>query len=68
MFISSKVKVYCRRADGKKYIIPEGFIGEIPEDVANSYAVRLAIDGGDIVTPETHAESEEQKPRKTRKK
>ena len=69
MFISSKVRFLVHRADGSKYVIPEGFVGEIPDDVGRSAIVQLAIRGGEIVTPQSHKDADVEKPkRKTAKK
>ena len=72
MFISSKQKFLIRRANGESYVIPNGFLGDIPEDVARSMTVRLAIKGGQIVTPDSHKDRDiaaaVEKPKKPRKK
>ena len=52
MFIVSKRNFMVRRADGSSYRIAKDFIGEIPEDVAQSVLVQQAICGGLISTPE----------------
>lgn len=51
MFIASTKAFMVRRADGTPYAIPRGFIGEIPEDVANSKLVQLALKDGSIAAP-----------------
>lgn len=52
MFIVSKRNFMVRRADGSSYRIAKDFIGEIPEDVAQSVLVQQAIYGGLISTPD----------------
>ena len=72
MFISSSQKFLIRRANGENYIIPNGYLGEIPDDVAASMTVCLAIKGGQIVTPDSHKDRDiavaVEKPKKPRKK
>lgn len=72
MFISSKQKFLIRRANGESYFIPNGFLGDIPEDVAKSRTVQLAIKGGQIVTPDSHKDKDiaaaEEKPKRAKKK
>ena len=53
MFITSSKSFAAKRADGTLYRIPIGFVGEIPEDVAGSLIVQLALKEGSIKTPET---------------
>lgn len=52
MFIVSKRNYQVRRADGSSFFIAKDFIGNIPEDVAQSNLVRRAIRGGMIAVPE----------------
>lgn len=52
MFIISKKNFLVRRADGSPYRILKNFIGEIPQDVAESGLVRRAMKSGDICAPE----------------
>ena len=52
MFIVSKRNYMVRRADDSAYLIPKDFIGEIPQDVAESDLVQRAIKGGTIAVPE----------------
>ena len=72
MFISCKQKFIVKRADGTWYTIPNGYLGDIPDDVAQSRTVQLAIKGGQIVTPDSHKdkdiEAAEAKPKKAKKK
>lgn len=50
MFINSKINLLVR--NGKEgYKIKKDFIGDIPEWVANSWLVQMAIKSGDVVTP-----------------
>ena len=51
MFIVSKRNYMVRRADGSFYQIKKDYIGEIPEDVAESDLVQRAISGGNIAVP-----------------
>lgn len=51
MFINSKVKFDVRFDDGRSYVIPKDFIGEIPEEVAEHWFVQAAIKSGDIAVP-----------------
>ena len=53
MFITSSKSYAARRADGTLYRIPRGFVGNIPDDIAESDIVKLALKDGSIVTPET---------------
>ena len=53
MFIVSKKAYYVRLKNGEKYRIPNGFIGEIPDEVAKAPIVQLAIKDGSIQTPES---------------
>ena len=52
MFIVSKRNYQIRRADGSSFFIAKDFIGDIPEDVAQSNLVQRAIRGGKIAVPE----------------
>ena len=52
MFINSKVKLLVRNGD-ESYIIPKDYIGEIPDAVAKSWLVQMAIKSGHIVTPKS---------------
>ena len=51
MFIVSKRNYLVRRTDGSFYQIKKDYIGEIPEDVAESELVQRAIIGGNIAVP-----------------
>lgn len=50
MFINSKINLLVRN-DKEEYKIKKDFIGDIPEWVANSWLVQMAIKSGDVVTP-----------------
>lgn len=50
MFINSKINLLVRNGK-EKYKIKKDFIGDIPEWVANSWLVQMAIKSGDVVTP-----------------
>ena len=58
MFIVSKRNYMVRRADDSDYLIPKDFIGEIPQDVAESDLVQRAIKGGTIAVPEGKKDKE----------
>jgi len=49
MFIASNQRFKIRRADGSAFVIPNGFVGDIPSDVAESWLVKSAIKDGKIV-------------------
>ena len=51
MFISSSKTFGVKRNNGELYRIPQGFVGEVPEDVGKSLIVQLAIKEGSIKTP-----------------
>lgn len=57
MFIVSTKKFKIRRADGSTYDIPKGYVGEIPDDIANEWLIQMAIKEGAISTPATKADS-----------
>lgn len=50
MFINSKVNLLVR--NGKEaFKINKDFIGDVPQWVADSWLVQMAIKSGDVVTP-----------------
>lgn len=51
MFVMSFKNFLVPRADGSMYKIQKDFIGEIPQDVAESWLVQAAIKSGWIVSP-----------------
>lgn len=51
MFIVSKRNYSVRRADGSSFLIEKDFIGNIPDDVAESGLVRRALKAGMIFCP-----------------
>jgi len=53
MFIVSTKSFAVKRANGSLFHIPMGFIGEIPDDVAGSLIVKLAMQDGSISSPAT---------------
>ena len=53
MFIVAKKSFGVRRADGTLYRIPNGFIGNIPEEIAKAPIVKLALKDGSIVKSES---------------
>jgi hypothetical protein len=56
MFIVSTKRFKVRRADGSPYYIANGFVGDIPEDVAESWLIQEAIKEGSISTPNSKAD------------
>lgn len=50
MFINSKINLLVRNGK-EEYKIKKDFIGDIPEWVADSWLVQMAIKSGDVVTP-----------------
>lgn len=55
MFINSKVKLLVKDGD-ESYIIPKDYIGDIPEHIAKTWLVQMAIKSGHIVTPESKSD------------
>lgn len=55
MFINSKVKLLVRDGD-ESYTIPKDYIGEIPDAIAKTWLVQMAIKSGHIVTPENKSD------------
>lgn len=53
MFISSSKTFAVLKKDGTYYKIPRGFVGDIPDEIAKSLIVQLAIKDGSIVTPKS---------------
>ena len=51
MFIVSKRSYAVRLSNGSFYRIPKDFIGEIPEEVAESRLVQRAVRSGSIACP-----------------
>lgn len=51
MFIISKRNYSVRRADGSSFLIGKDFIGNIPDDVAQSGLVQRALKAGMIFCP-----------------
>lgn len=51
MFIISKRNYNVRRADGSSFLIGKDFIGNIPDDVAQSGLVQRALKAGMIFCP-----------------
>ena len=51
MFIMSTKPFLVPRKDGTMFKIEKDYIGEIPQDVANSWLVQAAIKSGWIATP-----------------
>lgn len=55
MFINSKVKLLVKDGD-ESYTIPKDYIGEIPDAIAKTWLVQMAIKSGHIVTPENKSD------------
>lgn len=55
MFINSKVKLLVKDGD-ESYTIPKDYIGDIPEHIAKTWLVQMAIKSGHIVTPESKSD------------
>ena len=53
MFIASNKRFKIRRKDGEPVIINRGFIGDIPDEIANEWIIQAAIRDGSIVTTES---------------
>ena len=61
MFIVSKLYYDVRRPDGSLYKIRKDFIGDIPEDVADTRLVQRAIRAGMIFIPSGTADRQLEK-------
>lgn len=57
MFIVSTKRFKIRRADGSPFLIEKGFVGNIPDDVADEWLIQQAIKEGSISTPDSKADS-----------
>ena len=58
MFIVSKINLNVKRADGTIYLIPNGYMGEIPADVEAHWIVAAAIKSGAIFTTDSHSDKD----------
>ncbi len=56
MFVNCKKNLDIREKD-RKLLIPQGYIGEIPEWAASHWLVKAAIKDGVIVTPENKSDT-----------
>jgi hypothetical protein len=56
MFIAANRKFKLRRADGSVFLIPNGFVGDIPKDVADQWIIKAAIEDGSIVCSKDHSD------------
>lgn len=54
MFIISKRAFKFRFPDGSCFRVDRDFMGEVPEYVAEHPLFKLAVEGGEIMTPTTH--------------
>lgn len=61
MFIAANRRFKIRRADGSVFLIPNGYVGDIPEDVAEQWIIKAAIEDGSIVCSESHKDTEVEK-------
>ena len=68
MFIVSNKRFKIRRADGSSYSIPNGYIGDIPDDVAKEWIVQAALKDGSIVTSESREDKQIEKAVETGRK
>ena len=58
MFIVSKKNFIFRLPDGETYRLKKDFMGDVPDYLADLPLFKLAVQGGDIMTPETTAEKD----------
>ena len=58
MFIVSKKNFIFRLPDGETYRLKKDFMGDVPDYLADLPLFKLAIKGGDIMTPATTAEKD----------
>ena len=58
MFIVSKKNFIFRLPDGTFYKVAKDFMGEAPDYLADLPLFKLAVKGGDIMTPATTAEKD----------
>ena len=64
MFIHSSKKFMVRLPKSEPYFIAKGFVGEIPDEVAKSKIVQLAIKEGSISTPASKKDTDIEKAEK----
>ena len=53
LFVVANKRFKVRRADGSPYVIPQGYVGTIPDDVANEWIIQTALTDGSIVSSES---------------
>ena len=58
MFIVSKKNFIFRLPDGTFYKVAKDFMGEAPDYITDLPLFKLAVKGGDILTPATTAEKD----------
>ena len=58
MFIVSKKNFIFRLPDGETYRLKKDFMGDAPDYLADLPLFKLAVKGGDIMTPATTAEKD----------
>ena len=58
MFIVSKKNFIFRLPDGETYRLKKDFMGDVPDYLADLPLFKLAVKGGDIMTPVTTAETD----------
>lgn len=51
MFIASTKSFKVRNASGETFLIPMGFVGELPDKFADNWLVQAAIKDGSIKAP-----------------
>ena len=56
MFVVSKKNFIFRLPDGEFYKLKKDYMGEAPDYLADLSLFKLAVQGGDIMTPATTAE------------
>ena len=58
LFVVANKRFKVRRADGSPYIIPKGYVGTIPEDVAKEWIIQTALTDGSLVSSESHKDKD----------
>lgn len=58
MFIVSKKNFLFRYPNGEAYRVNKDYMGEVPDSLAELPLFKLAVKGGDIMMPESHADKD----------
>lgn len=58
MFIVSKKNFLFRYPSGEAYRVARDYMGEVPDSLAELPLFKLAVKGGDIMTPATHSDKD----------